>query len=495
MLHLSRLGQSRAGAGLLLLLLLVPPLSALASSDATNPPVPRMEMGDPFVSPTNGLGSWIWAAKTMDNQTCLLWHTFEIPENARVDKARLMMTTDNEFTLYLDGRELGRGAEWRELFVFDLTPLITPGRHVLAVECFNGSFFAGMLFGMRVDLADGGSVEVKSDPTWKIVPDGVSHWKTRSEPQPDWPDATSIAPLGGSPWWTSPDAVIMMPSLKPIHVYFWQTGWFQVSLLTLCGLVILVSLRLMSQLSLHRKQRLLLQSERARIARDIHDDIGARMTQLVLYGEVLQNELRVTAEIREQLNWMCEETRGLLCTMDEILWAVNPHRDTVRDFATFVCKYAQEFLAPTKIQCLFEVGPEMTSAAFDLPLRRSLLMAIKETLNNAAKHSSATELRLKIQWVGQYLIVVVQDNGRGFDAATLKTERNGLANMFQRMKELGGHCLITSQPGQGCRVELNVPLQQPRWNFWNWLWHRKNLNKSRPRPSDELTQRHDSPQR
>jgi signal transduction histidine kinase len=161
--------------------------------------------------------------------------------------------------------------------------------------------------------------------------------------------------------------------------------------------------------------------------------------------------------------------------MDEVLWAVNPRRDTLRDFAAYVCKYAEEFLAPTKIQCLFEVGPEMSAAAFDLPLRRSLLMAIKETLNNAVKHSAATELHLQIHWLDERLVVVVWDNGKGFDTTVAKSGRNGLTNMAQRMNELGGHCLITSQPDKGCRVEFSIPLKHPRRNAWTWIWNISHL--------------------
>jgi len=433
----------------------------------------QMEMAEPYVSPTNGLGSWIWEEKTLDNQTCQLWKTFEIPKNGRVTKARLVMTVDNEFTLYLDGRELGRGAEWRELFIFDLTQFLTPGRHVLAINCYNGSFFAGMLLGMQVDLGDGRGIDVRSDTSWKIVPEGVSRWEKRTEAQPDWPAATIIAPLGGSPWWTSPSAVNMMPSLQPVKVYFWQTGWFQVSLASACGLVILISLRLMAQLAFHRKERQLLQSERARIAMDIHDDIGARMTQLVLQGEVAQNELPADSGTRQQLTLICEEARGLLSTMDEILWAVNPRRDTLRDFADYVCNYTQEYLKPTRIQCLLAVDPEMPLAVLNLPLRRSLLMAIKETLNNAVKYSEATELRLQIGWQGPRLVVVVQDNGKGFDRNTVTPGRNGLTNMAQRLSELGGNCRINSQSGQGCRVEFEIPLKPPFHPRWSRLWKRK----------------------
>ncbi len=483
-LHLSLPGirlwhrQFKATGLLLLILFLAPALSVFADGDVTNSQKFQMEMADPYVNPTNGLGSWIWEEITTNNQTCQFWNTLEIPRGGKVTKARLVMTADNEFTLYLDGRELGRGAEWRELFIFDLTQLLTPGQHVLAVKCYNGSFFAGMLFGLRVDLANGKSVEVQSDQSWRIVPDGVSHWEKITEAQPHWPAATIVARLGGSPWWTGPTAVNLMPSLQPIQISFWQTGWFQVSLLGVCGLVILISLRLMTQLALHRKERFLLQRERARIARDIHDDIGARMTQLVLHGELAQSELPDDAEMRQQLNWICEEARGLLSTMDEILWAVNPQRDTLRDFAAYVCKYAQDFLAPTKIQCLFEVGPEMSAAAFDLPLRRSLLMAIKETLNNAVKHSAATELHLQIHWRGQQLMVVVQDNGKGFDMAAEKSSRNGLKNMAKRMNELGGHCHINSQPGQGCRVEFSIPLKHSRQNAWSWIWNARKKSSS-----------------
>ena len=150
-----------------------------------------------------------------------------------------------------------------------------------------------------------------------------------------------------------------------------------------------------------------------------------------------------------QLDLFCEEARSLLSTMDEVLWAVNPRRDTLRDFVSYVTDYAQKALKRTAIQCVLDVEPEMPAEALDLPLRRNLLMAIKETINNAVKYSGATELLLQIQRLNQGLVVVVQDNGRGFDPAAGKPGRNGLANMTQRMSELGGECRVISQSGQG----------------------------------------------
>jgi signal transduction histidine kinase len=448
-----------------------------------------------YDNPTNGLGSWIWANKTFDRQTCLFWNTFEIPSSNAVMRARLRITADNEHTVFLDGRELGRGVEWRHLNEYNLALLMSPGRHVLAVKAFNSDASAGLLLGLRVDLAGGRVVEVKSDRNWKIVPEESRGWEKKTKAPGNWPAATVIAALGDLPWWKTPEAIEIMPMLQPIKVYFWQTGWFQITLLALCGLVILISLRLMAQLALHQKERWLLQQERARIARDIHDDIGSRMTQLVLHGEVAQSDLPDDSKMRQQLDRICEEARGLLSSMDEILWAVNPRRDTLRDFASYVCGYAQEFLKATPIQCLFEVDPEMSAAAFDLPLRRSLLMAIKETLNNAVKHSKATELKLKIYWQGQRLVVVVQDNGKGFDKEKVKSGRNGLANVAQRMKEMGGSCVVTSQPGKGCRIEFGVPFTHLRRNTWNWLWNSRQfsgqINRPKNLPPNDPSQIHD----
>ncbi len=434
-----------------------------------------LEHSDLYLTPpTNGLGSWIWAQRTFDGQTCQLWNSFEIPADGTVTNARLVMTVDNEFTFYLDGRELGRGAEWRELFIFDLTQSLAPGKHILAVKAVNSFSVAGMIFGLRADLTDGRFVEVKSDKTWRIVPDGIEQMGKRTEAGLTW-RASIMAPFGGitggacTAGKLEPGAgiatgkgVFLADGLVSDHAAdHLQPGYSDKPAAR------------KAQLALHQKERWLLQQERARIVREIHDDIGARMTQLVLHGEVAQNDLPAGSATKQKLVQICDEARSLLSTMDEILWAVNPRRDTLRDFAAYVRNYAQEFLKPTSIQCVFEMDAEISAAAFNLPLRRSLLMAIKETLNNAVKHSEATELRLKLHWPGQRLVMVVQDNGKGFNPAGVNLERNGLTNLKQRMQELGGSCRITSQPGQGCRVEFNVPLKNPRRSLWAWVFNTK----------------------
>ena len=445
-----------------------------------------------YNDPTNLLGSWIWDAKVSDNQTCLLWKAFVIPVSSGITNssgiisARLCVTGDNEFTIFLDGRELGHGAEWRELFSFDLTPLLSPGRHVLVVKAFNSYSFAGMILGLQVDLADGRQIEIKSDASWKIIPlqylrskeadfsgaltddNIIKNWKKiATAAAADWSAATVKSPEGGGdPWSVMPQRINVMPTVLPIKIFFWQTGWFQAMLLTICLAAIATSLWLVAKLALHRKEEWLLQRERSRIAMDIHDDLGSKVTQLVLHGEVTQSELPADAKLRSQLDLICHDARDVLSVLDEILWAVNPKRDHVRDFTAFVCDYAEQFLKATSIQCFLDVDAEAPVVELNLPVRRGLLMVTKETLNNAVKHSGATELWLQIRCEHGRLKLTLKDNGKGFDPGTASQKRNGLFNMAQRMDELGGTCVIVSQPGKGCKIEFSAPLKQSRWRFW-----------------------------
>jgi len=418
------------------------------------------------------MGLWIWETNTYDRQTVRFWKSFEIPPDTTVTRARLRITADNEYILFLDGRELGRDAEWRHLYEYDVTSLLKPGRHIIAVEAYNSSREAGLVLGMAVGLASGKVVEVKSDASWLIVPEPSRGWEKRREPADSWRPATEEAKFGLGPWGKTVDYIDLVPPMEPILVPFWRTGWFVVVLASACVVFCVFVLKLTTELVFHRKEQLLLQRERARIARDIHDDLGTRVSQLVLEGEVAQSELPHNSKTRAHLNQISEQAREALLAMDEILWAINPRRDTVQEFATFLCGHAQTFLKATSIRCLLDVEPATSAVAFALPYRRNLLMAVKEALNNAAKHSKATELLLQIHRVGEGLTVVVQDNGKGFDPASAKAERNGMDNMTQRLKEMGGSCTVASQPGKGCRIEFSIPFIQMRRRPWWFRWQR-----------------------
>ena len=475
---------------LVLALSLTPGFSAAGQTNPTagNPTNNSAAPARPVPRPDFGVGSWIWADHTFDQQTCRFWRAFEIPRAAVVKQARLRMTADNSFILWIDGREIGRGGEWRTLSEYDVTAVIGPGSHVLAVEAFNDYAAAGFLLGLQIGFADGQALEIMSDAGWRLVPSPEHGWEKRKHPADRWPAATVIAAFGQAPWqWQqsggAPIRVRTPPSPLPA-LLFWQTAWFQIAWLSLSCVIVAICLRLMGKLALQSRAQEILAGERARIARDIHDEVGAGLTQLVLLGEVNQSELPANSPARRQFDQVSEKARGLLRAMNEVVWVVNSQRDTLRDFASYVSKYAQTFLQPTAIRCRLDVGEEISAVPFDLAIRRNLFLAVKEALHNAVKHSGATELFLRIHRRAQSVVVVIEDNGKGFDPAAADPQGNGLSNMAQRTESVGGACRINARPGAGCRIEFTAPLVHRPAGLVRGTWETLRLWKSRrPAPA------------
>jgi signal transduction histidine kinase len=169
---------------------------------------------------------------------------------------------------------------------------------------------------------------------------------------------------------------------------------------------------------------------------------------------------------------MCDGARNILATIDEVVWIVNSQHDNLDDFVIYLCKHTQNFLDTTGIRCRFDMPPELPAKTLSQLTRRNLFLAIKESLANAARHSEASELTVRIELNGLHLNVVVADNGRGFDSAQASQERNGLTNMKLRMAEVGGDCRVVSRRGEGCQVCFQVPLKQRL--FFRSLFQSKN---------------------
>lgn len=429
--------------------------------------LPVVESTNEIREATSQLGKWIWDTNTFDKQTCRFWRTFEIPSGTTVSRATLLITVDNGYRLFLDGREIGRGSDWKTLTQYDVRWLLNPGQHVIAVEGFNDRLAGGLIFSLQVELVNQQVLHIVSDDHWRVVPLTEKNWVEVLQPQPGWIHAKIEGGLGTPPWNNWPYAVVTEAALRPLHKPFWEKLWFQVTVLGTLGGLLVLCLWLVTQLALQSKSQRLLQLQRARIARDIHDDLGAQLTQLVLLGEIARSELPAQSGVRAQVDRICDQARDVARTMDEIVWAVSSRRDTLPDFAAYVCKYAQTFLKDTAIRCWLDVEAELPPAPFDLAIRRNLLLAVKEALNNAAKHSGASELHLRIHTQGDWVRVVVQDNGRGFDPAAADATRNGISNMAQRMAEVGGRFKIQGGPGLGCWIEFDLPLthshRRPRW--------------------------------
>ncbi len=435
---------------------------------------PAIYVAKPEPETTNGLGCWIWDKVTFNKQTVRLWHGFNVPKANPVVRAELRIAADNAFKVWLDGQELGSGSDWRTLSIYHLEGTLRPGAHVLAVEGFNDNDQAGLILGLRLVLANGEVLQIQSDRTWRVVPNSESDWQTVSSAAANWPNASSAANFGRVPWWNIPTSVLHIRQEMPKPISVWQSRTFQIGLLVGCAVFVLICIYLLIQLVSQSKAHHLVQAERDRIARDIHDDLGSKLTQLLLTGEVAQIESEQARGT--PLAQMCDGARDILATIDEVVWIVNSRHDNLEDFVIYVCKYTQHFLQSSSIRCRFNIPQDLPASILSELTRRNLFLATKEALNNAVKHSHATELTVDIELNGSRLHVIVADNGRGFDCVQAGQERNGLTNMKVRMAEIGGDCEVVNPSGGGCQVIFRVPLKER--SFFKSLFQLRSRNHS-----------------
>ncbi|MES2438959.1 MAG: ATP-binding protein [Verrucomicrobiota bacterium] len=409
----------------------------------------------PVLDAEYGVGSWIWSPRTHDRQECRFWRTFEIPSANKVKHARLRITADNFYSVYLDGQQIGQGADWRVLIEYDLTQLLTPGRHVLAVSAFNDFDVAGFLMGLVVEMDDGRMIEIASDASWKISPDPSddARWMTWTRQAEQWPAAAVVNPF----YPMDRPRIYQAPASKRHVVPFWERTWFQIGLAALCITTLLGCVFLLSRLLIQSKLQAVVRRERARIAADLHDDLGGGLTQLVLLGETTRREVPEDSLIATRLNGICDQSRTVLQRMNENIWMINSQRDNVKDVVSYIGKYAESFLQASSVRCRFDIENDFPKDPCDIGVRRNLFLAVKEALNNIVKHAGATEVLLSIHRLRGGLVVGISDNGGGFDLSAADPERSGLKNMRLRAAESGGKFKIESAPGAGCHVEFHVP--------------------------------------
>ena len=250
-----------------------------------------------------------------------------------------------------------------------------------------------------------------------------------------------------------------------VQPQFWQTGWFLAALI-MCflGLVVAV-VRYLSTQKLHRqlqvlKQQEALEKERSRIARDLHDQLGANLTQVALLGEMAEADKNSPAEIESHAQQISQTARETTRSLDEIVWAVNPSNDTLDGLVNYACKYAQEYLALAGLRYRAEVPAQLPAIAIPPEVRHNVFLAFKEAVNNVVKHAQASEVWIRLRLQTGNFVLSIEDNGRGLgglDAQAAQT-RNGLRNMRKRMEDIGGEFEAGPASGRGTAIRLTVPV-------------------------------------
>jgi signal transduction histidine kinase len=205
------------------------------------------------------------------------------------------------------------------------------------------------------------------------------------------------------------------------------------------------------------EQRHALAQERARIARDLHDDLGSSLTEITLLATAGPGHPLPANETAERMGTIADKSRSLVYALDEIVWAVDPERDTLASVAQYLASYAEEFLAGLKVACRVQIPNSFPDQVLAGEVRHHLFLAVKEALNNAVRHGGATEVIFRVRVVDGRLWVLITDNGSGFDHAG-HANGHGLVNLCNRLERLHGRCDLESAPGAGTTVTLQMPL-------------------------------------
>ncbi len=242
-----------------------------------------------------------------------------------------------------------------------------------------------------------------------------------------------------TPWWRSPFhlGAIALASVLSAAGLGW---WFSVR-------------RLRHKLALAQAARAI-EQDRLRIARDMHDDIGARLTRMALLADRVKRSPGQEAPLLSKLAGEARDTVGAL---DQIVWAVNPRHDTLGSFSDYLCHHAAGYLADAGLSCHFDQPRENRGAVLPFAIRHPLLMVVKEALQNVVKHAGARKVAISLGAKADRIELTVCDDGSGIAGTDDPASGDGLANMRSRLAEIGGRCAIGKSPSGGTQVTLSVP--------------------------------------
>lgn len=263
---------------------------------------------------------------------------------------------------------------------------------------------------------------------------------------------------------------------------FWAAWWFR----ALAALAILGALggsirylelrkvrRKIAQLERERE----LERERARISRDMHDEVGASLSRISILSNLAQSGALPPEEVQNSLAQISRTAAEVVDEMSEIIWALNPKNDALDNLAAYLRQYASQYFQPAAVRCRFQFPEMIPALKLSAEARRNLFLAVKEALHNVQKHSGASEVRLGLAIKGGQLEIEIQDNGKGFCPESLNRPGNGLVNMRKRMEEIEGTFTLESREGGGTLITIRLDLEKCAKQ---WDWDRSIALESRP---------------
>jgi signal transduction histidine kinase/ligand-binding sensor domain-containing protein len=241
---------------------------------------------------------------------------------------------------------------------------------------------------------------------------------------------------------------------------FWKTWWF----ITLAALVFVTAITIALlgfQKARYRnmlkelEQRNAIDRERLRISQDMHDEIGASLTQVTILSEIMKKQEN-KGEMVKLADKISSISGSLVDELSEIIWAMNPKNDNLSSFTSYLRRYASEYLSNAAIDAEIHFPDECPSVLMTSEQRRNIFLVVKEALHNIVKHSAADRVIVTLNWSDNLIAVRIIDNGKGFETEKCSSSGNGLTGMRNRIVAIGGTYAMASVPGNGTQVDFSV---------------------------------------
>jgi signal transduction histidine kinase len=253
---------------------------------------------------------------------------------------------------------------------------------------------------------------------------------------------------------------------KPVEIAFiitppfWKTTWFNSSVFIGAFIIVFVVIRTIArrkyekQLYVFENERNL-SLERTRIADEMHDDVGADLSNLLL--KIRMDEIKLAEKGGTNLVGIRIATSNIIKKMDEIIWSLNAQKDTVEGLVNFIAKYHQEVINSNKMTGKLKMPSQIPIKSIGAELKRDIFLTVKEVINNTLKHANANELNLMIEIREKAIELNIKDNGIGFNQDK-NYVGNGLKNIHKRTLKNSGSINIKSSEKMGTEIKLSFPL-------------------------------------
>jgi signal transduction histidine kinase len=202
----------------------------------------------------------------------------------------------------------------------------------------------------------------------------------------------------------------------------------------------------------------LIEKERNRISRELHDDIGAELSRISMLSQHLRKKTNLDAEMEEKLRKISETGKKVLSSVGEIIWTMNPQKDNLESLFAYIRRFVSEYLETNGIDVTIKFPDDIPAISITDEYRRNIFLVIKEAVFNITKHSKATMVSLSMNFRKRSAEFEISDNGTGFSIKEKQDWGNGLRNMNQRMKEIGGNFQISSEDSRGTLIKLTFPV-------------------------------------